>query len=168
MTFGKIIGGGLPVGAFGGKNEIMNHIAPLGNVYQAGTLSANPLAISAGIAALTELLKPNFYKELEEKTQYFVGLIQDHIKSKKYNMSVQTIASIFWFSFSKKRAINSNDIKPSKMKLFREMHAILLKKGIYLGPSGYEVGFISAAHDKETLTNAAKVINKAIDKVLKK
>lgn len=168
LTFGKIIGGGLPVGAFGGKEEIMNCVAPLGNVYQAGTLSANPLAISAGIAAMTELLKPNFYESLEEKTKYFVGLIQDHIKAKKYNMSIQSIASIFWFSFSKKRAITADDIRPSKMKIFREMHAILLKKGIYLGPSGYEVGFISAAHDKDTLTNAAKVINKAIDKVMKK
>ena len=168
ITFGKIIGGGLPVGAFGGKEEIMNHVAPLGNVYQAGTLSANPLAISAGIASLTELLKPNFYEKLEEKTNYFVGMIQDHIKSKKYNMSIQSIASIFWFSFSKKRAIAADDISARKMKLFREMHAILLKKGIYLGPSGYEVGFISAAHDMDTLTHAAKTIIKAIDKVMKK
>lgn len=167
LTFGKIIGGGLPVGAFGGKEEIMNHVAPLGPVYQAGTLSANPLAISAGIAAMKELLRPNFYESLEEKTQYFTGLIQDHIKAKKYNMSIQSIASIFWFSFSKKRSITADDIKPRKMKLFREMHSILLKKGIYLGPSGYEVGFISAAHDIETLTKAAKVINKAIDKVMK-
>jgi glutamate-1-semialdehyde 2,1-aminomutase len=82
-------------------------------------------------------------------------------------MSIQTIASIFWFSFSKKRSITADDIRPGKMKLFREMHSILLKKGIYLGPSGYEVGFISAAHDKETLAYAAKIINKAIDKVMK-
>lgn len=168
ITFGKIIGGGLPVGAFGGKEEIMNKVAPLGDVYQAGTLSANPLAISAGIASLTELLKPNFYENLEAKTLYFIGIIQEHIKAKKYNMSIQSIASIFWFSFSKKRAITADDINPRKMKLFREMHSILLKKGIYLGPSGYEVGFISAAHDMDTLTEAAKTINKAIDKVMKK
>lgn len=167
ITFGKIIGGGLPVGAFGGKKKIMHHIAPLGNVYQAGTLSANPLAVGAGIAALTELLKKNFYKNLETKTEGFLSPIRKHITKKNYNLSIQSIGSIFWFSFSNKRAIVSSDIKASKMKVFKEMHALLLRKGMYLGPSGYEVGFISSAHDEKTLTRASKIIINVIDKVMK-
>ncbi|NNE14737.1 MAG: glutamate-1-semialdehyde 2,1-aminomutase [Saprospiraceae bacterium] len=168
ITFGKIIGGGLPVGAFGGKEKIMKKVAPLGDVYQAGTLSANPLAISAGIATLKELLKKGFYSKLEDKTQYFVNLISKHIKTKKYKVRIQTIGSIFWFSFSNKRAITADDINPEKMSLFRKMHAELLNQGVYLGPSGYEVGFVSAAHDKKTLKKAAKLINAAFDKVMHK
>jgi len=167
ITFGKIIGGGLPVGAFGGKEKIMNHIAPLGAVYQAGTLSGNPLALSAGIAALKQLLKKGFYTDIEKKTQNFVGDIQKHIDKKGYDMSIQTIASIFWFSFSKKRSISADDIDSAKMPLFKDLHSKLLKEGIYLGPSGYEVGFVSTAHTKKDLKKAAKIINKALDKVFK-
>ncbi len=163
ITFGKIIGGGLPVGAFGGSKEIMSHIAPLGEVYQAGTLSANPLAISAGIAMLKEILKPGFYEDLEAKTQYLVGLIKSHAESKGYDFSIQSIASIFWFNFSTKRAITANDINADNMVIFKKMHKFLLDNGVYIGPSGYEVGFISAAHDKSTLEKAATLINQSLD-----
>ena len=168
ITFGKIIGGGLPVGAFGGRKEIMDHVAPLGDVYQAGTLSGNPLAITAGIAALTELLKPGFYETLEEKTKTFVSLIQAHIDKKKYDIKIQTIASIFWFSFSRKRAMTADDINPAKMEIFKALYSKLLRKGIYFGPSGYEVGFVSAAHTPEILADCAKEINKSLDQVMKK
>jgi glutamate-1-semialdehyde 2,1-aminomutase len=166
LCFGKIIGGGLPVGAFGGKKEIMAHVAPLGNVYQAGTLSANPLAISAGIAMLRELLKPGFYESLEDKTRYFVDLITDHINEQQYPIRIQTIASIFWFNFSQHRAIRSTDIDSTKDKLFKAMHAQLLEKSIYFGPSAYEVGFVSAAHSKPLLEEAAAIIKECIDSVM--
>lgn len=167
LTFGKIIGGGMPVGAFGGKEEIMNHVAPLGKVYQAGTLSANPIALSAGIAALKQLLKKDFYTDMEAKTKGFISRIQKHIDKKGYEITIQSIASIFWFSFSKKRALTADDIDGSKMSIFKEMHALLLKEGIYLGPSGYEVGFVSAAHKKSDLKKAAQTIIKVLDKVYK-
>lgn len=166
ITFGKIIGGGLPVGAFGGKQEIMKHVAPLGNVYQAGTLSANPLAISAGIATMKELLKPGFYEELEKKTLYLVSLIEDHIKKRSYKIHLQTIASIFWFCFTEDRAQRAEDISQNAVAIFRSLHKALLQKGIYFGPSCYEVGFVSAAHTYEILEKAAKAINESLDEVM--
>lgn len=166
ITFGKIIGGGLPVGAFGGKKDIMSHIAPLGNVYQAGTLSANPLAISAGIAMLKELLRPGFYESLEEKNQTLCTMIEDHARSKGYPLHMQRMASIFWFCFAQDRAIKADDIKPESMSYFRAMHKRLLNDGIYLGPSGYEVGFISAAHSLADIDKAGILINKALDAVM--
>jgi len=167
ITFGKIVGGGLPVGVFGGKEAIMNHVAPLGNVYQAGTLSANPIALSAGIAAIKQLLKKDFYTKLEKKTQFFVNAIQSHIDKNAYEMSVQSIASIFWFSFSRERAITADDIDASKMKLFKKFHSYLLERGVYIGPSGYEVGFISQAHTKKDLKKAIKIITKGLDFIFK-
>ncbi len=166
ITFGKIIGGGLPVGAFGGKEEIMNHVAPVGNVYQAGTLSANPIAISAGIAALEQLLVNGFYEKLRDKTESFVNQINAHIKKKKYPMHLVSIGSIFWIAFSDKRVRTASDIDPDSMKYFKEMHSQLLNKGIYVGPSGYEVGFISEAHTTKELKKAAKTMCKIIDNVM--
>lgn len=166
ITFGKIIGGGMPVGAFGGKTKIMNHVAPLGNVYQAGTLSANPIALSAGIAMLKTILKKNFFQTQEKKTKFFVDGIMKHVKKKGYEFSIQHIGSIFWFNFSKERTITSDQIDGAKMKVFSKMHDHLLNKGIYIGPSGYEVGFISSAHSYEDLKHAVKIINKTLDKVL--
>lgn len=166
ITFGKIIGGGLPVGAFGGKEDIMNKVAPLGDVYQAGTLSANPIALTAGIAALQQLLKKDFYKKLEKKTDAFVDTINKHISRKSYPMHLTSIGSIFWMAFSDKRIIKADEIDGSKMKYFKVIHAELLEAGIYMGPSGYEVGFISEAHTGKQLKKAAKVICKAIDKAM--
>jgi glutamate-1-semialdehyde 2,1-aminomutase len=166
ITFGKIIGGGLPVGAFGGREDIMNHVAPLGNVYQAGTLSANPIAISAGIAALEQLIAKDFYEILNAKTEKFVKSINDHIKKKKYPMHLASIGSIFWIAFSQKQVKNASDIDPDSMIYFKEMHSQLLERGVYMGPSGYEVGFISEAHSKKDLKKASKIICKVLDQVM--
>lgn len=164
ITFGKIIGGGMPVGAFGGSKEIMSKVAPLGDVYQAGTLSANPIALSAGIAMLKQLKKKNFYKKLEKKTQYLVQGINKEITAKNYPMQIQSVGSIFWFNFSKKQAVVSSDIDSTKMDIFKRLHDYLLNKNIYLGPSGYEVGFVSAAHSKKDLDYAIKIISKGLQK----
>ena len=154
------------MGAFGGKKEIMEFVAPLGSVYQAGTLSANPLAISAGIAILKELLKPGFYEELESKTQSLCKLIDEHARKNNYELHMQSIASIFWFTFSYKRAQCADDIQADKMSIFRQLHKLLLEKGIYLGPSGYEVGFVSAAHSMEDIEWAAHTINGCLDEIM--
>lgn len=165
ITYGKIIGGGMPVGAFGGSHEIMSHVSPEGPVYQAGTLSANPVAMTAGIAMLKELIAPDFYTNLNRKTADFVQNIQSHVKSKSYKLRIEHIGSIFWFNFSLDRITKSDQIKPAGMELFKEMHKLLLENGIYLGPSGYEVGFVSAAHSSETLKIASEKICRAIDKI---
>ncbi len=166
ITFGKIIGGGMPVGAFGGSKKIMKHVAPLGNVYQAGTLSANPIALSAGIAALKILIQKDFYNKLNQKTEKFVNHLNEHCTKKRYELHVQSIGSIFWFCFSKKKIKTADGIDPKKMSYFKKMHKLLLQKGIYLGPSGYEVGFVSEAHKPSDLKQATQTICKVIDKVM--
>ncbi|MDX1941861.1 MAG: glutamate-1-semialdehyde 2,1-aminomutase [Saprospiraceae bacterium] len=165
ITYGKIIGGGMPVGAYGASKAIMNHIAPEGPVYQAGTLSANPVAMAAGKAALEQLLGPGFYENLETKTKKFVDQIQNYCDSKDYKVSIPYIGSIFWIAFSRERITRSDQIDPQSMEKFKILHHTLLQKGIYLGPSGYEVGFVSAAHSEADLAEAAEKMCEAMDAV---
>ena len=181
ITYGKIIGGGMPVGAYGASAEIMAHISPDGNVYQAGTLSGNPVAMAAGIAQLKECLKENFYGELEEKTRFFKDTILQNMKwrgmpaiasetsrPETLNVKLFTLGSVFWFAFTDREAVRrADEIDPQSMNLFKRFHAELLERGIYFGPSGYEVGFVSAAHTREDLTTAAAKISEALDVVLK-
>lgn len=164
-TFGKIIGGGMPVGAFAASKEIMQEISPLGQVYQAGTLSANPVAMAAGKAALEVLIEPGFYKNLNLKTSRFLSLLTKHIKDREYPMRIQHVGSIFWFAFGTDTVHHADQIDPEKMSHFKELHALLLDRGIYLGPSGYEVGFVSAAHTDADLQQAAEVICTCIDQI---
>jgi len=165
ITFGKIIGGGMPVGAYGGSSEMMSMIAPDGPVYQAGTLSANPVAMSAGIAMIKQLLQPGFYEGMAQKTANFVAKIQQHIDAKGYPMHMVHIGSIFWFAFSESRIIDAESIDADKMSLFKDMHKYLLDHNIYVGPSGYEVGFVSAAHTEADLDKAVQHICDAIDTI---
>jgi glutamate-1-semialdehyde 2,1-aminomutase len=168
ITYGKIIGGGLPVGMYGASAEIMGHISPEGNVYQAGTLSGNPVAMAAGIAQLTECLKPNFYNDLEKKTNDFVTALNDYAKSNRYSFTVFSIGSIFWFAFTDALSISSaEEIVPESMQYFKTLHKELLERGVYLGPSGYEVGFVSEAHTPQTLRSVERVIMECLDSVLK-
>lgn len=166
ITFGKIIGGGMPVGAFAGSREIMKNIAPEGNVYQAGTLSANPMAMAAGYATLKELLDSKAYPKLEKKTVSFVHQIENHIRKKGFDAGIQQLGSIFWLRFSKETIRAADQIDGSKMEIFKKIHSKLLHDNIYMGPSGYEVGFISTAHTEEDLTLAAEKICRALDEVL--
>jgi glutamate-1-semialdehyde 2,1-aminomutase len=166
ITYGKIIGGGMPVGAYGASHEIMDCISPVGNVYQAGTLSGNPVAMAAGIAQIKECLRPDFYTDQENRTKLFVNKINAYSKSKNYNFEIFTIGSIFWLAFSKKDAIRKADeIDGATMDDFKKLYSILLEKGIYLGPSGYEVGFVSAAHSSEILNESADKFCEALDSV---
>lgn len=163
ITFGKIIGGGMPVGAYGASSEIMSYISPEGPVYQAGTLSANPVAMAAGIATMQELLKEGFYEKMNEKTAAFCNTLTQHIQKHDYPMHIVQIGSIFWMAFSRTRIIKASDIDPTSMHLFATLHGILLNRNIYLGPSGYEVAFISDAHSEEDLAYASKHICEALD-----
>jgi len=168
VTYGKIIGGGMPAGAYGASSEIMSHIAPEGNVYQAGTLSGNPVAMAAGVAQLSALIADGFYENQLQKTQGFTKIIQDHIDTKGHEAKVFNVGSIFWISFSKMEKVqNADEIDANKMGLFKTLHAFLLANGVYFGPSGYEVGFISAAHSEDSLTKAAKIICGGLDEAFK-
>lgn len=165
ITYGKIIGGGLPVGAYGASAEIMSCVSPDGPVYQAGTLSGNPVAMAAGIAQLTECAQPGFYEDQEERTLFFVNKVNNYAKSKGYNFELITVGSVFWLSFDGKKTIRRADEIDSDMTGFKNLFAALLDRGVYIGPSGYEVGFISQAHTKEHLTTAANAMCDALDAV---
>lgn len=165
ITYGKIIGGGLPVGAYGASAEIMSKISPDGDVYQGGTLSGNPVAMAAGIAQLTECLKPGFYASLERKIQFLIDSINP--KSQILNAKFFSIGSIFWIAFTGKEKIQSTEeIDADSMKHFKNIYHKLLEQGVYLGPSGYEVGFVSEAHSVEDLRKAAEVIGNSLLKVI--
>lgn len=163
VTYGKIIGGGLPVGAYGASKEIMARISPDGDVYQAGTLSGNPVAMAAGIAQLTECAKPGFYEELEKRTVDFIAPINAHAKAKNYEFEIHTIGSIFWLSFAGNKTIRRADEINPDMTGFKHLHHALLEVGVYLGPSGYEVGFVSQAHTPEILAEVAVKFCQALD-----
>jgi glutamate-1-semialdehyde 2,1-aminomutase len=164
VTYGKIIGGGLPVGAYGSSAEIMSRISPEGDVYQAGTLSGNPVAMAAGIAQLTECLKPGFYENLEKMTSDFVTALNDFAITSRMSFKVFSIGSIFWFAFTDLASIQSAEfIDADSMKYFRKLHHELLERGIYMGPSGYEVGFVSQAHTPEILRACQRVIMECLE-----
>lgn len=166
ITYGKIIGGGMPVGAYGASKELMSHISPDGNVYQAGTLSGNPVAMAAGIAALNILSRAGFYEKQEEKTRSFVEALRAYIRAKGYEVQIFTIGSIFWFAFTSQLHIKrADEIDPQSMEKYKVMHRALLNQGIYFGPSGYEVGFISDAHSESDLEVTLQAIKVALDVV---
>jgi glutamate-1-semialdehyde 2,1-aminomutase len=166
LTFGKIIGGGMPVGAYAASAEIMGHIAPDGPVYQAGTLSGNPVAMAAGAAQLRECLKPGFYEGLQTKTEELVKTILDHAKAKDYSFNIFSVGSIFWMAFSDADAITAADeIDAGSMDHFKILHSELLDRGVYIGPSGYEVGFVSEAHSDADLAAAAQAFCDSLDVV---
>ncbi|MEL6355756.1 MAG: glutamate-1-semialdehyde 2,1-aminomutase [Bacteroidota bacterium] len=165
ITFGKVIGGGFPVGAYGASSEIMAHIAPDGPVYQAGTLSANPVAMSAGKAALLQCLQPGFYEVLAQKTEKMAAQIRQYAVERNYPLSVVNVGSIFWLAFSNERITRADQIDPTSMEHFKVLHHELLQNGVYLGPSGYEVGFVSSAHTEVDLAEAVTKISRALDVV---
>lgn len=164
VTYGKIIGGGMPVGAYGGSATLMSHIAPDGNVYQAGTLSGNPVAMAAGIAALSVLAEDGFYDHLEETTANFIDEVRAYIVEKAYSVKLFSVGSIFWFAFTEEEKIQRADqIEHASMEKYKVMHRALLNQGIYFGPSGYEVGFVSAAHTAEDINKTKHAIKVALD-----
>ncbi len=160
--FGKVIGGGLPVGAYGGKREIMEQIAPVGSVYQAGTLSGNPLAMAAGIATLTALKDDKVYEELDRKTDKLVKGLQAAADEAGIPMKTGHIGSMAGFFFTDQDVYNFEDAKTCDLDRFAKFYRGMLSKGIYLAPSQFEACFVSAAHTdadiEETLAAARQVM----------
>lgn len=150
-TLGKIIGGGFPAAAFGGKKVIMDHLAPTGNVFQAGTLSGNPVAMMAGLHALIQLEKKGFYEKLQEKTHLLLGPIKEALTKKGLKACVQDQGSMFTLFFGCEKVTCQEDLSSLDKDLFRKFFLYLLNKGVYFSPSPYEVCFVSHAHTKESI-----------------
>ena len=165
-TLGKIAGGGLPVGVYGASHDIMSKVAPDGPVYQAGTLSGNPIAIAAGIATLQKLV-PSAYQKLEQLGQYFEDAMQPVVKRFGRRFLFVRFASIFALYFTDDDNITSVDmVKECNMQQFAQFHREMLERGIYLSPSGYEVGFLSIAHTKEDIDTTVIAIDESLAVVL--
>jgi glutamate-1-semialdehyde 2,1-aminomutase len=163
MTFGKIIGGGFPVGMYASSREKMSSVSPEGNVYQAGTLSGNPVAMAAGLAQLAECLKPGFYQNLEEKTKKLATGLAGKLLQHQLDARVFHIGSIFWLSFSTLEHVrNADQISSGGIQKFNALYHKLLTQGVYLGPSGYEVGFVSEAHTAADIDNTISAFDKAL------
>jgi glutamate-1-semialdehyde 2,1-aminomutase len=160
---GKIMGGGLPVGAYGGRREIMEHIAPQGPIYQAGTLSGNPLAMAAGIATLTQLKKPGFYDNLDEKAGRLAAGLEKAGKKAGINVMVDRVGSMLGLFFTDRSVMNFDDAKTSDLEMFSAYYNGMLQKGIYLAPSQFEVLFVSAAHDIEHIDATIKAAAEVMD-----
>ena len=159
---GKIIGGGLPVGAFGGKKEIMEYLAPSGPVYQAGTLSGNPMAMSAGIKTLEILQNKGVYDQLEAKGKILEEAIQKGAKAARLNIQVQRVGSMLCPFFTSKPVIDYQTAKTSDTHLYARFFWALIDEGVYVPPSQFEAHFISLAHDDETLDHTIKSIDKVL------
>jgi len=145
-TMGKIIGGGVPVAAYAGRAELMNNVAPLGPVYQAGTLAGNPLAMSAGVAALKELSKPGLYAGIEERAKKLVAGLRKAVSDAGITAQVNGIGSLSTIFFTPQPVTNYSDAKRSDTKLYARFFREMLNRGIFLAPSQFEAAFVSAAH----------------------
>ncbi len=160
ITYGKVIGGGLPVGAFGGKKEIMEHISPIGNVYQAGTLSGNPIAMIAGYTMLDALKNdPSIYEGLDRKTAYLKEGLENILSKKSIPYRINQIGSMLSLHFSDKDVINFDTASKSNIQLFNKLFHHLLSNGIYLPPSAYESWFISNALSFEDIDRTCSAVN---------
>ena len=161
--FGKRLGGGLPGGAYGGRQDIMLQVAPAGPVYQAGTLSGNPLAVAAGLSTLGILKKQNPYPDLGQKTSWLSGEFRAAAESAGIPLQVQAMAGMFGFFFSETPVRNYQDALNSDLELFTRFFRRMLKQGIYLAPSAFESLFVSTAHTEEDLERTAKAFRKALE-----
>ena len=161
VCLGKIIGGGLPVGAFGGKREIMTQLSPDGGVYQAGTLSGNPLAMAAGIATLTLLQEEGFYDRIEEKSAYLCTGLSEAAAAAGVPTSLQRVGGMFCTYFQTAEVFNFADVTPQAPAIFARFFQRMLAEGINLAPSQYEAGFMSAAHSTEDLDKTIEAASKA-------
>lgn len=163
VCLGKIIGGGLPVGAFGGKKEIMNMVAPLGPVYQAGTLSGNPLAMSCGYTLLKELKdQPVIFEELENKTAYLEQGMRTIFEKHNLSVCINRVGSMLSFHFNVSEVANFDDACAADAEYFKKVFHGMLKRGVYLAPSAFESLFISRTHTKELLDRTLTALDQTI------
>lgn len=167
-VLGKIIGGGFPAAAFGGRKDIMECLAPLGPVYQAGTLSGNPIAMAAGLATLAIVSQPNFYTDLAGKTQAFVNELKQRAMAAGVPFHADCIGSMFGLFFANYTKIETEaDVKRSDITLFKRFFHGMLNEGIYLAPSAFEIGFISAAHGEQEIEKTLAAADKVFATLLR-
>jgi glutamate-1-semialdehyde 2,1-aminomutase len=164
-TLGKIIGGGLPVGAYGGRAEIMKHLAPAGKVYQAGTLSGNPLAMAAGLAALKKLARPGFYAALDKKAAAFEKDLREAIKGCRLPLALHRVGSMFTLFFAAGPLEDWPAVSACDTKAYAKFFWAAARRGVYLPPSQYETFFVSAAHTPADLKKAARAVAAALKTV---
>ena len=164
-TLGKIIGGGLPVGAIGGRTDIMERLAPLGDVYQAGTLSGNPVSVAGGLAVLRFLRENNPYPALARTTADFVSTLQKHARAAGVTVTIPTIGSIFSIFFTDTAPRNFDDVLATKKDSYIRLFRLLLDRGMYMPPSPFEVSFLSIAHDEAALKHAESAWKDSIRQV---
>lgn len=163
---GKIVGGGMPVGAFGGRKDIMEKIAPLGPVYQAGTLSGNPIAMTAGLSTLRLIQQKDFYNNLERQTNYLLDNMQKLAELHHINLLTQHSGSLFGFFFTDQKSIqNLSDVKKSSVEKFKLFFHEMLKENIYFAPSAFEAGFLSIAHQKKEIDQTLEAVEKVFKKM---
>ena len=160
-TLAKVIGGGMPVGAFGGRADIMAHIAPLGGVYQAGTLSGNPVAVAAGLTTLRLLDQPGFYEQLETRTSQLAQGLQARARASGLAFSADSVGGMFGIYFRESVPTTFAEVSDSNVELFKRFFHGMLERGVHFAPSAFEAGFVSGAHDSavidETLDIAENV-----------
>jgi len=165
--FGKIIGGGLPVGAYGGRRDIMEKIAPQGSIYQAGTLSGNPVAMAAGIATLEQVKKPGFYEKLDEKSERLAKGFEKAAKQAGIKVSVDRVGSMLGLFFTDKKVNNFDEAKTSDLNMFSVYYKGMLENGIYLAPSQFEALFVSSAHTIEHIDRTIKAAEEVFRDLVK-
>jgi len=163
---GKIIGGGLPVGAYGGRKDIMNHIAPLGPVYQAGTLSGNPLAMVAGIAMIDVLSDPAVYEELDRKAETLCAGLLGHAKRLDIPAQICRVGSMFSMYFTDQQIVDFASVKTSDAEFFKRYFNALLDEGVAIAPSPFEAGFVNTAHTDEDIDLTLKIAGRALEKAM--
>jgi glutamate-1-semialdehyde 2,1-aminomutase len=164
-TLGKVIGGGLPVGAYGASREIMSLVAPSGPMYQAGTLSGNPLAMTAGLTCLRKIQAPGFYNELEKKTQYLIEGMNRAARDGSIALQTSYCGGMFGFFFSDQPVRNYADTKHVNADKFRKFYLAMLDSGVYFAPSAFEAGFMSAAHSYEDLDQVVASVSQVLTKL---
>lgn len=167
VTFGKILGGGFPIGAFASSIEIMKYIAPSGNVYQAGTFNGNPISIKAGIETLN-ILNSSFYKTMEKKGNTIRNGLKDLVEDNSYELKVVGLSSMFQVYFNENEVINYEIAKKSNLDSFKTYFNTLLNEGIFQAPSQFEAGFISSAHNQEDLDKTLLAMDIALKKSFNK
>jgi glutamate-1-semialdehyde 2,1-aminomutase len=150
-TLGKVIGGGLPVGAFGGRRDVMQKLAPVGPVYQAGTLSGNPVAVSAGLATLRHVLAPGFFERLSRATEALVDGMRREARAAGVAFSAASLGGMFGFFFRDRLPASFGEVMQCDREAFNRFFHAMLARGVYLAPSAYEAGFVSAAHGAEEI-----------------
>jgi glutamate-1-semialdehyde 2,1-aminomutase len=165
-TLGKVIGGGLPVGAYGGKAEYMSQVAPEGPIYQAGTLSGNPLAMAAGIATLSVLKRPGIYDSLERTSAQLAGGLADVNGKLGADLAFNRVGSMFTTFFTSGSVLDFEGAKSSDTTKFGKYFMAMLEEGVYLAPSQFEAAFVSLAHTDENLEQTLQAHEKALGKIL--